>query len=451
MKSELYNAKATQQTWAHNIEYIAPIDLKAYKNNARTHSKIQINQIAASIEEFGFINPILIDEDGYVIAGHGRIEAAKQIGAQEVPTIRFSHMSKAQLAAYRIADNRLAELAGWDTQILAIEFAKLDELDLDFELDVTGFELAEIDLLIDSEHEQAHNEDDIYEASSGSAVTQVGDLWLIGNHRLYCGDAKVNDSYNAVLDGKQAQMVFTDPPYNVKINGHVSGLGKNKHREFAEAAGEMCEAAFTDFLVQCCKQMAKHSADGSLHYICMDWRHLRELLYAGEACYSEYKNLIVWNKTNGGMGSLYRSKHELIALFKNGKAKHVNNVQLGQYGRYRTNVWEYAGANSFGNSRDDELAMHPTVKPVALITDAIRDASHRGQVILDPFGGSGSTMLAAERVKRHCCMIELDPLYCDTIIGRMQDRFGLNAILEATGESFTDVDASKANQNRETK
>jgi len=360
-------------------------------------------------------------------------------------------MSKAHIAAYRIADNRLAELAGWDTQILAIDFAQLDGLDLDFELDITGFELAEIDMLLDSDDEQNNNADDIYETSTESAVTQAGDLWLIGNQRLYCGDAKANDSYNAVLSGKHAQMIFTDPPYNVKINGHVSGLGKNKHREFAEAAGEMCEAAFTDFLIQCCKQMAKHSAQGSLHYICMDWRHLRELLQAGETCYSEYKNLIVWNKTNGGMGSLYRSKHELIALFKNGKASHVNNVQLGQYGRYRTNVWEYAGANSFGSSRDDELAMHPTVKPVALIADAIRDASHRGQVILDPFGGSGSTMLAAERAKRHCCMIELDPLYCDTIVKRMQERFDLKATLEATGKSFSEVTVSYENHNREAK
>ena len=357
------------------VTYLAIADLKPYARNPRTHSKKQINQIADSIQTFGWTNPILTDADGSVIAGHGRLEAAKQLGIERVPTIRIEDLTEAQKRAYVIADNRLAELAGWDDEMLATELQLLSTLDLDFDLDLTGFETAEIDLLIGSleADDKPAEPEPSFEGPDRSkpAVNVPGDLWRLGDHLLLCGDALKAESYAALMGGEKAKMVFTDPPYNVPIAGHVSGLGKIKHDDFAMASGEMSESEFIGFLRTAFGHMADFSVDGSLHYLCMDWRHAYELLDAARSVYSELKNLCVWNKTNGGMGSLYRSKHELVFVFKNGTAKHVNNVELGRYGRNRTNVWDYAGANSLSSDRANDLALHPTVKPVALVADAI--------------------------------------------------------------------------------
>ena len=362
-------------------------NLKPYQRNARTHSKKQIKQIAASIEEFGFTNPVLIDGAGRIIAGHGRVEAAKLLGRTSVPTIRLEHLSSAQVRAYIIADNRLAELAGWDDEILASELQVLSTLDLDFDLELTGFETAEIDLLIGSlEADNASAEPESAFAGpdrSKPAVSVPGDLWRLGDHLLLCGDALKQESYAALMGHEKAQMVFTDPPYNVPIAGHVSGLGKIKHDDFAMACGEMSENEFIGFLRTAFGHMADFSVDGSLHYLCMDWRHAFEILGAGRAVYREFKNLCVWNKNNGGMGSFYRSKHELVFVFKKGTATHINNIELGRYGRSRTNVWDYPGANSLNGERGRDLALHPTVKPVALVADAIRDASKRGGIVLE--------------------------------------------------------------------
>lgn len=287
-------------------------------------------------------------------------------------------------------------------------------MDLDFEVTATGFEVAEIDLLLQADSET--NPDPADEAPAvrdGPAATKPGDLWLIGPHRLYCGDALTSSSYAALMAGEEAAMIFTDPPYNVPIAGHVSGLGKVQHREFAMASGEMSEAEFTRFLTEAFRQMAAASADGAIHYVCMDWRHLYELLRAGRIADSTLLNICVWAKANGGMGSLYRSQHELVAVFKNGEAAHNNNVQLGRYGRNRTNVWTYPGMNSFQEGRDDKLAMHPTLKPVGLVADAILDCSKRGSIILDPFAGAGTTIVAAQRTGRRCFAMEIDPLYVD--------------------------------------
>jgi len=413
--------------------------LKPAARNARTHSKKQIEQIAASIKEFGFTNPVLIDENMSILAGHGRVEAAKLLEMTEIPVVRIEHMTVAQKRAYVIADNRLALNAGWDDAILALEFGEFN--DLGFDIELTGFEMGEIDGLIGSLDLDENAEEEVPEPSAGPAITQLGDIWQIGPHRLICGDALEASVYERLLDGQQAELVFTDPPYNVPIDGHVSGLGKQKHREFAMATGEMSEEEFEKFLTTALGHLASFSKDGSIHYVCMDWRHMRELLSAGHAAYAELKNLCVWSKSNGGMGSLYRSQHELVFVFKAGKGAHINNVNLGKHGRYRTNIWAYAGANTFSESRDEDLAMHPTVKPLELVKDAILDCSTRKGIVLDAFAGSGTTLLAAHAAGRHGYGIELDPAYCDVILNRCVAA-GLKPVRVDTGEVFSDLRAA---------
>ena len=419
-----------------NIETRQIETLIPYKNNARTHSKKQIQQIAKSIERFGFTNPVLISDQNEIIAGHGRVMAAQGLNLSEVPVLRLSHLNEDEKRAYILADNKLAENAGWDEELLAIELQGL--LDIDFDLEITGFETGEIDFILDggtgSETVAADEKLDLIpDLTDEPAVTVAGDLWELGSHKLLCGDATKTKDIETLCSNKTGvlspvAMLFTDPPYNVPIEGHVSGLGRHKHREFVEASGEMSKEEFTQFLTQSLGNASMVLNNGAIAYVCMDWRHMRELMDAGEHVFDELKNVCVWNKTNAGMGSFYRSKHELVFVFKKGKAQHINNFGLGDKGRYRTNVWDYAGINSFGKNRDEELAIHPTVKPVNLIADAIRDCSKRGDIILDIFGGSGSTLIAAEQSGRSARLLELDRLYCDAIIKRWQTLTGKNAI-----------------------
>jgi DNA modification methylase len=427
------------------IRYRLISDLQPRKTNPRKHSKKQLEQLANSIKHYGFTNPVLIDEAGGVIAGHGRLEAAKILGITEVPTVALADMSEADVRSYVIADNQLALNAGWDRDLLGLEFKYLAELDFDFDLTTTGFELPEIDFLIGSvgSNADADPDDVLPELSSTPAVTRPGDLWQIGSHRLICGDATIAKTYEALFGDERAEMVFSDAPYNVPIQGHVSGLGKAKHREFAMASGEMSSEQFTSFLARAFVPMAKFSVDGAIHYQCMDWRHAGEILAAGAMAYHELKNLCVWAKRCGGMGSLYRSAHELVFVFKSGKAPHVNNVELGKHGRYRTNVWSYPGSNSFGANRDEQLAMHPTVKPLAMVADAILDCSTRKGIVLDPFAGSGTTLLAAQRTGRRGYGIEIDPAYCDLIIARLTKTPGIEAILAASRQSFAEVEQER--------
>jgi len=415
-----------------------PASLRPYARNARTHSKKQIQHIAASIERFGFTNPVLVSDAGEIIAGHGRVEAAKLLGMSKVPTIALSHLSEAERRAYVLADNKLALNAGWDSEILAIELQAL--VDLEFDLELTGFSLAEVDLVLDAAHDADPAASDAPEdgvpALSGPAVSRLGDLWQLGRHRLLCGDARSVADMHQLMGAERADLMFTDPPYNVAIDGHVCGLGSVKHREFAFASGEMSESQFTAFLTETLSNMSRVLKDGAIAFVCMDWRHMGEMLAAGALAFTELKNLVVWNKTNGGMGAFYRSKHELIFVFKQGSAAHTNSFGLGETGRYRTNVWDYAGISSIGSNRSEELAMHPTVKPVALIADAIRDCSKRGEIVLDGFGGSGSTLIAAEKTGRSARLIEYDPLYCDTIVRRWEQLTGKLATLAGPGLSF---------------
>lgn len=420
-----------------DLTYVPISDLKPRTRNPRTHTKKQIRQIADSIKRFGFTNPILVDNQRTVIAGHGRVEAAKLLQIETVPVIYLSELSEAEIRAYVIADNKLAENAGWDKALLALELQYLSELNLDFDLTITGFEAPEIDLLLNSnESTKTDQADQVPKVDDRPAVSRLGDLWLLGRHKLLCGDATKEASFEVLLGGQKAQMVFTDPPYNVPIDGHVCGLGKVKHAEFAMASGEMSEAEFIAFLQTVFGHLATYSSNGSVHFICMDWRHTFELMSAARSTYSDFKNLCIWNKTNGGMGSLYRSKHELVFVFKNGSAPHVNNVELGKHGRYRTNVWDYAGVNTLGAERSEALAMHPTVKPVSLVADAILDCSTRNALVLDCFGGSGTTLVAAERVGRCAYIMEFDPKYVDTIIARYQQLTGDEAVhAESKGKS----------------
>ncbi len=429
--------------------------LKPNPRNARTHSRRQIAQIADSIRTFGFNNAVIIDEDGMILAGHGRVAAAQKLGMTEVPTVCLSHMTEAQKRAYILADNKLAEKAGWDEEILALEFQTLFEIAPELDLTITGFEIAEIDLTI-GRHEDGPEPDDLDELPAVDpdtpVVTRTGDLWQLGRHRVLCADALDPDSYAALLNGETVHMTFTDPPYNVPIGGHVSKKDTVRHGEFVMASGEMSEAEFCCFLTTVLKYVADVSCDGGIAFVCMDWRHLAELFGAARTVGLQQKNLCVWVKTNAGMGTFYRSQHEMIAVFKVGTAPHINSFELGQHGRRRTNVWTYPGVNGFGNVRDSGLAMHPTVKPVRLVADAIQDCSKRTGLILDPFLGSGTTLIAAEKTGRRCAGLELDPRYVDTIVRRWEAMTGDKAILAATGQTFAAVaQARKAATSRSRK
>jgi DNA modification methylase len=387
----------------------------------------------------------LVDDANQIIAGHGRVAAARLLGLDTVPTCRLSHLSDADKRAYVLADNKLAELAGWDRELLAIELQGLIELDVEIEL--TGFCMAEIDVILEDAGEAtgtpSEPEDEAPQHPSTPPVTQTGDLWVLGGHRLLCGDARDKAAYDRLLEGAKAEFVFTDPPYNVAIDGNVCGLGRIRHRDFAMGCGEMNEADFTAFLQIVFERLAENSVDGSIHQICMDWRHLWEMLGAGRTVYSELKNLCVWNKTNAGMGSFYRSKHEFVFVWKSGTATHINNFELGQHGRHRTNVWDYPGVNTMRPGRLEELAMHPTVKPVALVADAIKDCSRRGGLVLDPFCGSGTILIAAERTGRKARALEIDPAYVDVAVRRWQTYTGKTAFLEGAEDTFETVEQQR--------
>ena len=427
------------------IQYVSLNRLRPYPGNARTHSRKQLKLIANSIKRFGFANPILVTGDFEVVAGHGRLEAAKSLGLAQVPVVALSSLSEADKKALIIADNRIAELAGWDRDILAIEYQELHDLQFD-DIEVTGFSLGEIDTILDEASEkkpvEPGPEDDI-PAVVAAPVSRPGDLWILGSHRLLCGDARNEADYARLLDGETADLVLTDPPFNVRVDGHVSGLGKVRHEEFAMASGEMSEAEFTVFLSTFLGHAKDHSREGAIFFVFMDWRHLFELTCAGREQGLIFKNLIVWAKDNAGMGSFYRSRHELVFVFKKGEAAHTNTFELGQHGRYRTNVWEYAGVNTFRTGRLDELAMHPTVKPVAMLADAIRDVTRRGAIVLDPFAGSGSTLIAAEKTGRKARCIEYEPKYCDVIVRRWQAYTG-KAAIDEIGLTFDDLEGARS-------
>lgn len=415
-----------------------PLDaLKLPKRQLRLHSKRDINQLARLIDQLGVIMPLAIAADGEIIIGAARFAAAAQLGIERVPTVELAHLTREQQEVLRIADNKLVENGTWDTEALGLSLKELSVANLQFDLELTGFHQAEIDRLIlslDGDPDPVPEPD----VPAGPAVTKPGDIWILGDHRIACGSALDPEVYGALMGGKRAAIMVTDPPYNVPIAGNVGGLGKIHHREFAQASGEMSPEEFTRFLSGMMALAVQHSQRGALHYVFMDWRHLTEMSAAIAANYGTPQNLCVWVKNNGGMGSLYRSRHELIFVCRCPGGRHRNNVQLGKFGRNRSNVWEYDGATTFSRRGDEGnlLALHPTVKPVQMLVDALLDASVRGDLVLDPFLGSGSTLIAAERTGRACRGIELDPLYVDTAVRRWQAHTGGKAVHATTGASF---------------
>jgi DNA modification methylase len=424
------------------VAWVAIGDLKPFPGNPRRHPEEQIARLMRSIERV-WTSPILIDETRTILAGHARLEAAKRLGRSEVPTLTIAGLSAAEKRAVVIADNRLPEQAVWDFDLLREHFKQLIEIDFDVEL--SGFSTGEIDLVLDGKPAPAATDpaDDLTGLDEAPAVSRPGDVWKLGRHRLICGDALHDASYQALLHGDLAQMMVADPPYNVPINGHAVGRGKTRHREFTMAAGEMSEEAYTAFLGSFIRNTVAFSASGSIHYLFIDWRHLPELLAAARPLYLQWKNLLVWNKSNAGQGSFYRSKHELIGVFKNGSAPHVNNFGLGGKGRHRSNVLDYPSVNCLHPARRGELDLHPTAKPVALIADLIRDCSRRNGIILDPFGGSGTTLLAAERTGRIARVIELDQLYVDIAVRRWEKTTGIAARHSELGLTFTEIAAER--------
>ena len=385
----------------------------------------------------------MVDENLEIIAGHGRVRAAKEAGMAEVPVIHLKYLTPAQKRAYRIADNKLTENGKWNLEALQLEFKELELSDPAFSLDITGFEIPEIEAIVEGPpaKEADPKLNNVPFINKDEIVSKPGDIWLLGENKILCGDSLKKETFEFLMEDKRARMIFADVPYNVPINGHVCGKGKIRHAEFAMASGEMTSAEFEAFLKQSFTLLKDFSLDGSLHYICMDFRHIKEIIAAGEV-YEELKNLCVWNKNSGGMGSLYRNKHELIFLFKNGTAPHINNVQLGSNGRYRTNVWDYNGVNSFGKERGN-LALHPTVKPVEMIKDAILDVTKRGDIVLDSFLGSGSTLIAAEKCKRVCYGVEIEPLYIDTTIRRYEELVKRDAVHARSGKTYKELLATK--------
>lgn len=431
------------QQLALTIDYIPPSELKPSTTNARVHSEQQIAKIAESLKAFGFVAPVVVDASSEVIIGHGRLAAALLAGLPAIPVVRIDHLSDAQTRALRIADNRLAELSNWDEALLASEFTALLDFDpgeINFEVEVTGFSFPEIDQLIEAgkDEDDADPDDQLEPGFNGPTVSRLGDIWILGEHSILCGDARENENWQRLVGASFARTAICDVPYNVPSKGHMSGLGKIVHDDFVMASGEMSEAEFTQFLIDLLRATAGSLVDGGVLFVFMDWRHMREVLDAARAIDLTLLNLSIWNKISAGMGSLYRSQHELVFVLKRGKAPHKNCVELGRHGRTRTNVWNYRGLASFGPHRREQLSWHPTVKNCAMIGDAIRDVSDRGDLVIDPCGGSGTTIIAAAKTGRQARIIELDPKYVDVTVRRWEKWSGQTARHGVTGRSFAE-------------
>jgi DNA modification methylase len=420
---------------------LPPDALKPDPRNARTHPKRQVAQIAASISATTFANPILVDEDKVIIAGHGRLLAAKSLSLAEVPVIIVPGLSEVQKRALRLADNKIALGAGWDRDLLRLELKEIEIAGYDVEL--TGFNMGEIDAM----RVVGDPDDEVIPETPSRATSKPGDIFIAGPHRIGCGDVRDLPFLAKVMDGALADTAQLDPPYNVNVSRYATGGGKVKHADFAVAAGEMDSAQFKAFLEDCLGACASVSRQGAVHYVWMDHYHLGELMAAGDAVYDTRLNIAVWVKSNAGMGSLYRSQHELCCIYRVGSAKNRNNVHLGKHGRSRTNVWNYGSVSAFGGSRRAELELHPTTKPTRAIADAIMDVTASGEIVLDGFLGSGTSLIAAEQTKRRFRGLDIEPRYVDVALQRWSEMTGQEPILEATGETFRSVQIRREPEN----
>jgi DNA modification methylase len=406
-----------------------PIDtLTPYANNARKHSRVQIRKLQRSLQTYGWTTPLLIDDAGNLVCGHGRLEAAKLNGETVVPVISLGQMSEADRRAYIIADNRLAEEASWSKELLRSELSGL--IELGYEVEMTGFDTFEIDGIInfDEVDEQSAEDNVDLPAKAAAPVSREGDLWTIGDHRLIVGDARDPAVIARLLSGEQARMVITDPPYGCRIANNVSGNGRVRHKDFLMGAGELPLPQFAQTLLRPAFQaMAAHCAPGAIAFVFIDWRAAPHMLDAAKGVFHEVKNMIVWVK-NPGLGAFFRSAHELCYAFKVSDGKHVSNIALGQ--RNRSNVWRYPSANVFRAGRMQDLADHPTVKNRFMIRDAILDVSRRGDIVLDSFAGSGTTGVACQMAGRRARLVELDPVYGDVILRRLAEATGSEPLLD---------------------
>jgi DNA modification methylase len=431
------------------IEEVPIETLKTNPRNARKHSQKQIEQIAASFRRFGFNGVIVVDEHNNVLAGHARLAAAKLRGMPTVPCIRVHHLDETAKRAYALADNRLPELSSWDDEVLKRELAELEALDTDFDIDDIGFDTVDLDRLLGPEPDPRGPRIDENGVSLDPddriplldqrhpAVSRLGDVWSLAQHQVLCGNALDQDDYLRLLGDERVTQVIADGPYNVRISGNVSS--KKGFREFQMASGEMSRENFTTFLARWLALAVRFAVNGTILYVFMDWRHMEEVLAAVRSVGLIVKNLCVWAKPHAGMGSFYRSQHELVFVLKWGDDPHINNFGLGGRGRNRTNLWRYPSVNGPRRGVSDPDGGHPTPKSVSCLIDAIKDCSRRGDIILDPFGGSGTTLIAAERVGRRARLIEIDPHYVDLIIRRWQVVTGGAARLAGDDRTFDEV------------
>lgn len=445
------------------IEHIDINHVVPHPNNPRVHPKKQIRQIAQSIEAFGFRMPVIIDQDSRLVCGHARVEASKLLKMTLIPAIRVTDLDDAKIRALMIADNRLTEISTWDDQLLGEHLKVLSDLDLNFDIECIGFDYGEIeqrilgieDALAGEEITEPDSADDLPDDQTIASVTQPGDLWILGDgdhaHRVLCADSTDPASYQRLLGEQHAAMIFTDPPYNLPAKS-IGQVCAGEHGDFAMGSGEMSQAEFTIFLGSVMEQLCNVSIPGSIHYHFMDWRHAAEMLAAGNTHYTELKNLCIWVKDRPGMGTFYRSQHELIFVFKHGTDRHRNNFGLGEHGRTRSNVWSFPSIRTLnpeeGDPNSDALKLHPTIKPVRLIEEAILDCSRRGEIVLDPFLGSGSTLIACEKSKRVCAGVELSPRYVDVAITRWQQWTGMQATHEQTGKTYSQLLETRANASK---
>jgi DNA modification methylase len=415
-----------------NCNDVLVADLKPLGHETRQHPRNQIEHLKKMLSAYGVVVPIITDDQNRVVDGRAVVIAAKELGISTISAVRISHLSDNQLRALRVALNKIVGLSSWNEPELKIEIEEILQIDPGLPLAIDN---PTLDLILDGTG--ADEEDDCPVIPlDHEPISRLGDQFQCGEHTIRCGNALNAHDYASLLGAEPANMMFADGPYNVPIAGHVTRSKSAQGHDFPMGKGELSPAEFETFLTTTLGLAAKHLRNGAISYVCIDWRGLSVTLAAGNAVFSKLLNLCVWHKPNAGMGSLYRSQHELVLVYKIGTVPHTNNVHLGRYGRNRTNVWSYVGQNSLSGSSKGKLALHPTVKPVAMIADAIRDCSNRGDIILDPFGGSGTTMIAAEKTGRRARLLELNPLYVDVAIQRWQRLTGQTSYHAETGRPY---------------
>jgi DNA modification methylase len=413
-------------------------------NNARIHPMSQLRKLAASISEFGFLVPILVDDTGMILAGHARYEAALMLGLISVPVVRVSHLTPKQRRAFLLSDNKLASLSSFDMEKLALEFEYLLDGNDSYSISTTGFDIIEVDKLLGNDRVELA--DDLVELPADDVlpVSRTHDLWLMGEHRLLCGSCLDRANVERLFSGEKAGAVLTDPPYGVAIAGNVSGLGAKKHSDFMMGCTEMSDVELTyNFFRPAFQLMADFSSPGAIAFVFMDWQHARHVENAADGVFLEHKNTIVWVKSSPSLGAFYRSQHEFVLAFKMTPGPTKNNFGLGGQGRVRSNIWKYPGSNVFRAGRKQDLEDHPTVKNFKMCADAILDVSAPGDIIFDPFLGSGTTISAAASTARRGYGLEIDPKYVDVILRRVAEKTGIEARLE-DGRTFAEVAAGRA-------